>query len=82
MSQHLNIYGQKGCVDCRPCERGGANIGRITVLVIIGIFTCGVGLIFLPFHKKCLYCGHNTWWNKHYGPDLRLSVQAPAAFRK
>lgn len=79
MSNHLNIYGQKGCISCKPCEGGGANIGRVWTLVAIGVFTYGLGLLFLPFFKKCQYCGHNTWWNQHYGPDLRQSAQTPVA---
>lgn len=71
MSQHLNIYSQHGCIQCKPCEGGGANIGRASVLWTIGIMTAGIGLLFLPFFKKCQYCGHNMFWNKHYGPDRR-----------
>ncbi len=78
MSNHLNVYSQRGCVDCKPCEKGGANVGRSAILWTIGIFTAGIGLIFLPFFKKCQYCGHNSWMNKHYGPDLRASAQQPA----
>lgn len=73
MSQHLNIYSQRGCISCKPCERGGANIGRKWTLILIGVCTVGLGLLFLPFFKKCQYCGHNKWWNAHRGPD------APAA---
>lgn len=78
MSSHLNIYSQRGCIGCKPCEGGGANIGRIWTLVAIATLTAGIGLLFLPFFKKCQYCGHNTWWNRHHGPDLRRSAHAPA----
>lgn len=74
MSQHLNIYGQKGCIDCKVCEGGAGNIGRNALLWTIGICTAGIGLLFLPFYKKCQYCGHNSWLNKHYGPDMRQSA--------
>ncbi len=37
MSQHHNLYSQKGCLGCKPCEAGGANIGRSAVLWTIGI---------------------------------------------
>ncbi|UAJ78310.1 hypothetical protein IT072_02360 [Leifsonia sp. ZF2019] len=76
MSQHQNIYSQRGCIDCKPCEGGGGNIGRNSTLWAIGIFTAGIGLLFLPFFKKCQYCGHNMWWNKHYGPDMRQAAFA------
>lgn len=66
---HLNFYSQRGCFGCKPCERGAANVGRSWTLFTIALFTAGVGLLFLPFYRKCLYCGHNTWWNTHYGPD-------------
>jgi hypothetical protein len=79
MSNHLNMYSQKGCVNCKVCEGGGANIGRSATLWTIGICTAGIGLIFLPFFKKCQYCHHNTWWNKHYGPDMRATAHAPAS---
>lgn len=72
MSQHLNMYNQKVCHGCKPCQGGGGNIGRTWTLIAIGFCTAGIGLIFLPFFKKCVYCGHNSWWNKHAGP-------APAA---
>lgn len=68
MSQHLNMYNQKVCHGCKPCQGGGANIGRTWTLIGIGICTAGIGLLFLPFFKKCVYCGHNSWWNKHAGP--------------
>ena len=68
---HLNLYSQKGCIGCKPCERGSANIGRSAVLWTIGILTAGLGLIILPFFKKCQYCGHNTAINRHFGPDPR-----------
>lgn len=71
MSQHHNHYSQRGCVGCKPCEGGGANIGRSTTLWAIGICTAGIGLIFMPFFKKCQYCRHNSWWNSHRGPDSR-----------
>ncbi|GGO58997.1 hypothetical protein GCM10010910_00890 [Microbacterium nanhaiense] len=69
MSQHHNVYSQKGCVSCKPCEGGGANIGRNVTLWAIALCTAGIGLLILPFFKKCQYCGHNKWWNSHYGPD-------------
>lgn len=78
MSNHLNVFSQKGCVDCKSCEKGGAHVGRIAALWTIGVCTAGVGLLYLPFFKKCQYCSHNTWWNKHYGPDLRQAAQTPA----
>lgn len=69
MTQHLNLYSQRGCIDCKPCRGGAANIGRTWTLIAIGFFTVGIGLIFLPFFKRCVYCRHNTWWNRHSGPD-------------
>ena len=76
---NLNVYSQKGCLGCKPCEGGGASIGRMTVIWTIAICTAGIGLLYLPFYKKCVYCGHNTWWNKHYGPDTRQAERSPFA---
>lgn len=77
MSQHLNIYSQKGCIGCKPCEGGAGNIGRSAILWTIGICTIGIGLIFLPFFKKCQFCGHNAFMNKHAA--TRATAAAPAA---
>ncbi|ODA90219.1 hypothetical protein ATY41_10685 [Leifsonia xyli subsp. xyli] len=76
ISQHQNIYSQRGCIDRKLCEGGGGNISRTSTLWFIGCCTGGIGLLFLPFFKKCQYCGHNMWWNKHYGPDLRQAAFA------
>ncbi len=76
MSNHQNLYSQRGCIGCKPCEGGGANIGRTWTIVALGVLTSGLGLIILPFFKKCQYCGHNAFMNKHFGPDTRN--QAPA----
>lgn len=73
MSGHRNIYSQKGCIDCKPCEGGAANIGRVALLWTIGICTAGLGLLFLPFFKKCQYCSHNAFMNAHRGPDTRAA---------
>ena len=77
---HLNIYSQKGCIGCKPCERGSANIGRSAVLWTIGILTAGMGLIILPFFKKCQYCGHNSFMNRHFGPDPRETPHQDARY--
>jgi hypothetical protein len=63
--QRLNMYSQKGCIGCCVCEGGGKKVGRSAVLWTIGICTAGIGLLILPFFKKCVYCGHNTFMNKH-----------------
>lgn len=78
MSQHLNVYSQKGCIGCKVCEGGAANIGRSTVLWTIGICTAGIGLIFLPFFKKCQFCAHNAFMNKHTTPTAQYSPQQTA----
>ena len=65
-SVHMNTYSQKGCIGCKPCEGGAANIGRIAVLCTLGVSV--VGLLVLPLHKKCQYCGHNTFMNAHGAP--------------
>lgn len=77
MSNHVNLYSQHGCIGCKPCEGGAANVGRLWTLIGIAVITSCIGLIFLPFYKRCQYCGHNMWWNKHYGPDMRQTAQAP-----
>lgn len=74
MSQHHNLYSQKGCIGCKPCEGGAANIGRATVLWVIGICTVGIGLIILPFFKKCQFCGHNGFMNKHTTPTQQYAA--------
>lgn len=79
MSNHLNVYSQRGCIGCKSCEGGGGKVARNALLWTIGIFTAGIGLIFLPFFKKCQYCGHNTWMNKHDGIDPRHEHGAAAA---
>lgn len=61
----INIYHRHGCVGCCLCEGGAQKVKRQTVLWTIALFTCGFGLLILPFYKKCLYCGHNTFMNKH-----------------
>lgn len=68
MSQHHNLYSQKGCISCKPCEGGAANIGRTWTLIAIGFLTTGGGLLILPFFKKCQFCGHNAFMNKHQTP--------------
>lgn len=74
MTTNLNLYSQKGCIRCLPCERGAANIGRSALLWTVGLSTAGIGLIFLPFFKKCQYCGHNAFLNKHFGPETRSPI--------
>lgn len=68
MSQHLNVYSQKGCIGCKACEGGAASIGRTAALWTIGICTAGIGLLILPFFKKCQFCGHNAFMNAHATP--------------
>lgn len=68
-SMHHNVYSQQGCIECKPCAKGGANVGRSAVLWAIGICTMGLGLLFLPFFTKCQYCGHNHFMNKHGKPQ-------------
>lgn len=67
-SVHMNTYSQKGCIGCKPCEGGSANVGRTAVLWSLGFFTFGSGLLILPFFKKCQYCGHNSFMNAHGAP--------------
>lgn len=71
MSQHHNIYSQKGCIGCKPCEGGGGNIGRSATLWSLGLFTAGLGLLVLPFYKRCMFCGHNSFMNKHASPGAK-----------
>lgn len=65
MTMHHNVYSQKGCSTCKPCAKGGGNVGRNAVLLLIILFTAGLGLLILPFFKKCQFCGHNHFMNKH-----------------
>jgi ribosomal protein S27AE len=64
-NMNIETYTRKGCVGCGKCEGGSKNIGRTATLWTIGILTCGIGLIILPFFKNCVYCGHNSFMNKH-----------------
>lgn len=69
-NQNIETYSRKGCVGCCLCEGGSKSIGRTTVLWTIGILTCGLGLLVLPFFKKCVYCGHNTFMNGHAAHEV------------
>lgn len=73
MSQHHNLYSQKGCLECKPCEGGASNIGRTWTLIAIGFFTAGLGLLILPFFKKCQFCNHNAFMNKHRTPTQQYA---------
>lgn len=61
----LNTYSQHGCIGCCICEGGSQKVARTVVLWTLGIFTMGIGLLVLPFSKKCVYCGHNMFMNNH-----------------
>ena len=76
MSMHHNIYSQKGCSSCKPCAKGAGNVGRVAILWTIAICTAGVGLLILPFFKKCQFCGHNHFMNKH-GADNPPTTASP-----
>jgi len=78
MSTHHNLFSQKGCIGCKPCEGGSGNVGRATVLWTIGIFTVGLGLLILPFFKKCQFCSHNAFMNKHTTPTQQYGAAATA----
>lgn len=79
MSQHLNIYSQRGCLGCKPCEGGAANVGRWWALFALIFFTAGVGALVLPFYKRCQFCGHNSIMNRHASPTQQYSQQVPTA---
>ena len=64
-NQNIEFYGRKGCVGCCLCEGGSRKVARTATLWGIGIMTGGLGLLILPFFKKCVYCNHNTFMNKH-----------------
>lgn len=70
MSHHHNLYSQKGCIGCKQCEGGGANIGRTFAIIGIALMTGGLGLIILPFFKKCQFCSHNSFIDKHARPGV------------
>lgn len=61
----IDTYQRSYCKGCCVCEGGADNIKRNIVLWTLGICTCGLGLLVLPFNKKCTKCGHNTFMNKH-----------------
>lgn len=69
-----NFYYQNGCISCKPCERGAANIGRNLTMICLAYVTVGLALLILPFYKKCLFCGHNMWFNRHE-PDGSTPVR-------
>lgn len=76
MTQHHNLYSQKGCIGCKPCEGGAANVGRWWTLFALGLFTAGLGLIALAFFKKCQFCGHNSMMNRHTTPTQQYAPTA------
>ena len=63
--QNIETYVRRGCAGCCHCEGGSHNIARTSALWMIGLFTGGLGLLVIPFFKRCLYCGHNTFLNSH-----------------
>jgi hypothetical protein len=63
--KHMNAHVQQGCVGCIPCEGGVGNIIRNLKFFALFIFTCGIGLVAIPFFKKCVFCGHSMMWNQH-----------------
>lgn len=71
---NLNIYSQKGCIGCKSCEGGAGQMGRTFAYLSLALITGGIWLFVPLFHKKCQYCGHNTWANMHYGPDQRSGM--------
>ena len=78
MSMHLNQYSQKGCIGCKPCEGGSANVGRTAIIWCIIIFTSFLGALGIPFFKKCQYCGHRDFMNKHANPAQQATANAAA----
>lgn len=60
-NQNFEHYTRKGCVGCAPCQGGAKQIGRQTLFWI----TLSMAAWPMPFFKKCVYCGHNTYLNKH-----------------
>lgn len=63
--QSVETYARRGCFGCCHCEGGSRNIIRTATLWMIGLFTCGFGLLVIPFFRKCVYCGHGTFLNGH-----------------
>jgi len=61
----LRAHMQQGCIGCKPCEGGISNIARSLKIFFLAIFTLGLGLLIIPFFKKCVYCGHSMFLNKH-----------------
>lgn len=70
MTNNVNVYSQQGCIGCKPCERGVANLTRGCLLWMIVPITYGLAIV---FSKKCQYCGHRKLLNRHFGPDNRRS---------
>lgn len=68
MSQHLNHYSQKGCIGCASCEGGAKQQGRIWSMVGLATLTGGIFLFVPLFFKRCQYCGHSSWMNRHGAP--------------
>lgn len=82
-NQNIETWSRKGCVGCCLCEGGSRQIGRTAVLAALALFTMGLGLLALPFFKRCVYCGHNTFMNSHSphaaAPQPQPAYQPPMA---
>lgn len=72
-----NFYSQSGCVGCPVCEGGTQGVKRTLTLWTIAFFTVGMGLIILPFFKKCQFCQHNMFMAKHQGGAHHNVPSAP-----
>ena len=61
----VHTHVQHGCIGCKICEGGSAKIGRTVLLWTLMIFTGFMAAFAIPFSKKCVFCGHTMFLNKH-----------------
>ena len=59
----LDNYARAACPTCKACTGGAENVGRICVLGLLAMSI--VGLLVIPFFKKCPTCGHSMFMNEH-----------------
>lgn len=55
----------QGCAKCKCCRNGAYCFGRKMLLWMIGLATCGLGLIPCMIMGRCPGCQHGMFLNSH-----------------
>lgn len=55
----------QGCAKCKCCRNGAYCFGRKMLLWMIGLTTCGLGLIPCMVMGRCPGCQHGMFLNSH-----------------